>query len=140
MLGPFVPLLNLLVVFEVAEEFAPRDVLLVVDLVFAPIHQTHLIRLVPLNLKQHLIQSEHLLLLTCNFDCLRIDKVHNARFSSQAGDKFASFQHLEVHVVKRFVLTFHSFYLRRQQQTLALFSRNSQLLVNLLLVNGFART
>lgn len=102
-----VSLFDLFVVFEVGEEFAPRDELFVVDGVVLLRQLDHLIGLIALDLVKDLVKGEDLGLLAGHAHRLSVNKVDHFHVHSQVLDEIGPFQDPIVVLIHTVVLLFH---------------------------------
>ena len=117
-----VPLFDLLVVFEVAEELTPCNEFFVVNRIILLVELHHFIHFVALDLIEDLVQGHDLVLLTSNTYSLGINKVNDFHVHAQMLDKLSTLQNTIFVLVKILILLFHGFDLRWKQKALGLLS------------------
>ena len=129
-----VSLFDLFVVFEVGEEFAPRDELFVIDGVVLLRQLDHLIGLIALDLVKDLVKGEDLGLLAGHAHRLSVNKVDHFHVHTQMLDVMGSLQNTVFVLIKKIVLLFHGLNLGWEEEALGLFSGDAKLGVDCLLV------
>jgi len=89
-----VSILNLFVVFKVAEEVTPGDVLLQVRWIIVLAHLSKLVVLIELDLSKNLIHSEDFGSWSGHFDSIVTNKVYDGRSCTEMHEELAPVDHL----------------------------------------------